>query len=250
VASIDASTTSGKAPLTVSFDASGSTDDNGITEYLWDFGDGGSSSGLSVTHTYTAAGDYDAVLSVSDGELSDSAAVTITVLPENRPPVASFSLTPSVNIDTSTDVSAVGSATDPDGDSVSFSWNFGDGTTKSGQSVSHRYGAAGNYTITLVATDSDGAEDTVTDTVSVEESVAPPPPSVSLNVTLNRRGTTARLRWSAGEISTNRVRVFRNGDYIQRTRNDGAWNDKQYSAGDSYVVCDDTLDVCSDPASP
>jgi hypothetical protein len=38
------------------------------------------------------------------------------------------------------------------GMSFSYSWNFGDGATASGQSVSHVYGAAGNYNVTLTIT--------------------------------------------------------------------------------------------------
>lgn len=250
VANIDVSSTSGKAPLAIAFDGSGSTDDNGITNYVWNFGDGNSSSGATTNHTYSSAGEYEATLTVNDGELSDSASVVITVMPENRPPTADFSMTPSNNIDTDTDIAVTGSASDPDGDSLSYAWDFGDGTTKSGQTSNHRYGAAGTYTISLVVTDTEGASDTVTQSVSVEESIAPPPPTVSLSVTLNNRGDRAKLRWNAQEISSSRVRIFRNGSYIKRTRNDGAWNDKGYSSGASYVLCDDSASTCSSSVAP
>ena len=78
--------------------------------------------------------------------------------------------------------------------------------------------------------------------------VQPPLANVVLTVDLNRRGTTAQLRWTGAESS--RVRVLRNGEQINRTRNDGAWNDKGYTPGDSYEVCEDDLIVCSNPASP
>ena len=250
VANIAVSSTSGKAPLAISFDGSGSTDDNGITNYVWDFGDGNASSGATTSHTYSVAGEYEATLTVNDGELSDSASIMITVLPENRAPTADFSVTPSTNIDTDTDIAVTGSATDPDGDSLSYAWDFGDGTTKSGQTSNHRYTAAGTYTISLMVTDIEGASDTATRSITVEESVAPPPPAVSLSVTLNRRGDRAKLRWNAQEISSSRVRIFRNGSYIKRTRNDGAWNDKGYSSGDSYVLCDDSESTCSSSVAP
>jgi len=52
-ASFTASPTSGQAPLAVSFNASGSSDSDGsITSYAWTFGDGGSSSGVTASHTY------------------------------------------------------------------------------------------------------------------------------------------------------------------------------------------------------
>lgn len=252
VANINPSATSGKAPLTVSFDGSGSSDDAGITDYLWDFGDGSTDSGVNVSHTYTVAGDYSASLTVSDGELSDTNSVNIRVLPENRAPTADVSVSPSENIDTETTVNFSASANDPDGDTVNFAWDFGDGTTASGTSTTHRYATAGGYIVTLTATDTEGASDTVQQTLTVEESVAPPPPppGVELRVSLNRRGNKAKLRWDSQDIATNRVRVFRNGNYIKRTRNDGAWNDGNYSNGDSYVLCDDSTSNCSSSQAP
>lgn len=50
---------------------------------------------------------------------------------------------------------------DPDGDSLSFSWDFGDGTSAEGQSVEHRYDAEGEYLLTLTVTDSRGLSTSV-----------------------------------------------------------------------------------------
>jgi PKD repeat protein len=58
--------TSGTAPFTVVFDASGSYDDRGIASYSWDFGDGTSGTGVLVTHTYSDAGTYVVILTVTD----------------------------------------------------------------------------------------------------------------------------------------------------------------------------------------
>lgn len=53
--------------LTVNFDASGSTDPtSGIDRYEWDFGDGGTGSGVSPSHTYPDAGTYTVTLKVWD----------------------------------------------------------------------------------------------------------------------------------------------------------------------------------------
>ena len=68
-ANITASLTSGDAPLSVSFNASGLSDSDGtIASYSWEFGDGGSDSGASVNHTYTSGGTYTARLSVTDDD--------------------------------------------------------------------------------------------------------------------------------------------------------------------------------------
>ncbi len=74
-------------------------------------------------------------------------------------------------------------SSDPDGTIVSYSWNFGDGTTGSGPIVSHTYAAAGTYTVELTVTDNTGA------TGIQSKSVTLIPALSSLN--LNPAGVTA-----------------------------------------------------------
>ena len=64
------------------------------------------------------------------------------------------------------------SSFDPNGAVVSYQWSFGDGSSASGQSVSHTYTQDGTYTVTLAVTDNDGLTDTTTTTVTVSN-VAP-----------------------------------------------------------------------------
>jgi PKD repeat protein len=61
------------------------------------------------------------------------------------------------------------SSYDPDGTIVDFSWDFGDGSTGSGESTSHKYYSPGNYTITLLITDNEGATGTDTAILTVNE---------------------------------------------------------------------------------
>ena len=81
VAVIAASTLRGTAPVTVSSSGAGSSDaDGSIVAYDWNFGDGSTASGASVSHTYSAPGSYSALLRVTDnGGMSAASAVTITV---------------------------------------------------------------------------------------------------------------------------------------------------------------------------
>jgi len=58
--------TTGTAPFTIVLDASGSTDDRGIASYSWDFGDNTSGTGILNTHTYSDAGTYIVILTVTD----------------------------------------------------------------------------------------------------------------------------------------------------------------------------------------
>ncbi|MGY2085987.1 PKD domain-containing protein, partial [Blastococcus sp. SYSU DS0539] len=59
--------TAAPADLTVAVDASGSADSDGrVAGYAWDFGDGGTGTGVTASHTYAAAGTYQVRLTVTD----------------------------------------------------------------------------------------------------------------------------------------------------------------------------------------
>jgi len=67
VAAFTRTPSAGEAPLAVYFNATDSVDPDGaITSYLWDFGDGASGSGPTITHTYETAGTFEATLTVID----------------------------------------------------------------------------------------------------------------------------------------------------------------------------------------
>ncbi|MGC9477528.1 PQQ-dependent sugar dehydrogenase [Streptomyces sp. WG4] len=95
VAQATANTTSGKAPLAVTFSSAGSSDADGdALTHAWDFGDGATSTAAGPTHTYTADGQYTATLKVTDSTgKSATASVHITV----------GNTAPSVRIDLPTD---------------------------------------------------------------------------------------------------------------------------------------------------
>ena len=104
--------------------------------------------------------DYD----VSDGRNGhDGAHVTVTVPAPvaSERPVAAFRTVPlggfaplSVSFDGS-------GSTDPDGEVVAWSWDFGDGEQGSGRVAGHTYESAGSSPVKLTVTDSDGAKDSV-----------------------------------------------------------------------------------------
>ncbi len=80
-ANLSASVVSGEAPLSVTFNASGSSDPDGDSlTYTWNFGDGSRGTGVSQSHTYTAAGVYNVTLTVRDGQGgNDTASIQIEV---------------------------------------------------------------------------------------------------------------------------------------------------------------------------
>jgi len=154
------SPTPAKANRTVTFDASESFDPDGnITGYLWDFGDGSlnETSYPIITHIYVKNGQYNVTLTVVDNDnMTDSISQILMV---GRPPIAIFTINPSENLkpgDTLT-FNASGSF-DPDGNIVSYTWDFGDGYNETMVTpiTTHIYNKRGVYAITLKVIDDDG----------------------------------------------------------------------------------------------
>ncbi len=152
--------------LSVAFDGTTSKDAEGpIASSSWNFGDGSTGTGATVTHVYGAAGTYQATLTVRDGAgqtTSTTQAITVSA-PPNVAPTADFSTAP-------TDLSVVldgRASADADGTVTGWAWAFGDGSTGTGDQVTHAYTAAGSYSVTLTVTDDEGATGTTTRTVTV-----------------------------------------------------------------------------------
>jgi len=148
--------------------------DQDTLTYSWDFGDGSDPElGASATHTYLDNGVYTATLTVTDkdgGVGTDTLVVTVNKV--NEPPVVDAG--PDQVVDEGQSVNFSGSATDDNdtADSLTYSWDFGDGTTGEGQTPTHTYIDNGTYTVTLTVTDSEGLSSSDTLVVTVEN-VAP-----------------------------------------------------------------------------
>ncbi len=167
--------------LSCTFDASASSDLAGdITSWTWDFGGDGNDVGEVVTHDFSAAGDYDVVLTVTDEEgLSGEETQTVTVDTAPVAPTASFTFD---CIDLSCSFDGSGSM-DDDGTVVDWAWDFDDGSADSGEQVDHEFPASGSYAVTLTVTDSQGLTDETTQDVMVEGAPVAPEASFTVDCT-------------------------------------------------------------------
>jgi PKD repeat protein len=162
---------SGPPSTSFAFNASLSVDPDGtIVSYAWNFGDGTTGTGPTVTHTFPSSATYAVTLTVTDNlGATGTTTSNVVVTPANVAPTARISVT-----QTAADTfSFSGStSTDPDGTIVSYAWNFGDGATATGASTSHRYTAPGNYTVGLLVTDNAGATNSATASVTASTPLA------------------------------------------------------------------------------
>jgi len=157
---------------TITFDGSGSSDSDGtIIDYDWDFGDGNYGNGETTTHIYTSGGTFTVILAVEDDDGATDTDTTYAYI--NEYPVADAGSSKYGKPGQSIQFDGSGS-NDPDGNIVSYEWNFGDGHTGSGMKPNHVYQNKGTYTVTLTVEDDDGATDTDTTKAYISEPNEPP----------------------------------------------------------------------------
>lgn len=146
-----------------SFTASAFDPDADGLSFNWQFGDGATGAGSTATHTYGAPGIYSALVVVQDtrgGSLSSTFNVTVAALTNNAP-TAAFTITSATTGAAPFTATVNGAASsDPDGDALTYLWDWGDGTTGTGVNAGHQYTGAGSHLITLTVTDTSGATST------------------------------------------------------------------------------------------
>lgn len=162
----------------VLFDASTSKDQSPqgeIVRYEWDLGADGtyeeSTTCPTFTHSYADDGTYKVRLRVTDDDGSTALSNSITVEVDNRPPTSAFDWTPSLP-DDAIKVEFADRSTDPDGEVVSWCWDFGDRSTSTTKSPGHQFPDDGIYTVTLVVQDDDGKKTSYSQEIPVGN--APP----------------------------------------------------------------------------
>jgi len=246
------------------------TDDssNGPVEWLWDFGDGNTSTEKDPTHSYATSGTYTVKLMATnwDGEDEEEKVDYITATTAVIAPVAEFSATP-LNGDAPLFVNFTDQSTNAPS---SWSWTFGDGGTSTDQNPSHDYTTPGVYTVVLTATNSAGSDDeTKNDYITVTTAVVTPVAEFSatplsgtaplfVNFTDLSTNTPTSWSWTFGDGGTstaqNPSHEYENeGSYdVGLTVYNGTLNDTEIKVGYITVAPPDQpviMEISSDPAA-
>ncbi len=203
-------TASCSAPFTVQFKNLSS----GATSYKWIFGDSTNISTLSdPSHTYQKEGIYDVTL-ITTNENGCTDTLTQKEFINITPPEVKIQDLPLKGCAplTFTPVYSIKSTVPVTG----YLWKFGDGATSTSANPSHTYTIAGNYTVSLTYTTSDGCSGTIvfTDAVKAGQkpvaafSANPRNACASTPITFsdNSTGNVTDWLWDFGDGITDTVR--------------------------------------------
>lgn len=142
-----------------------------VQSWLWNFGDGLTSTQSNPQHIYNQAGNYMVTLTIiNNAGCSNSISHPINILPE---PIAAFtSNSPACSQHS---VQFTNQSVAPAGYIVKWEWNFGDGQTAvvnypGNPSVAHTYSTYGSFNVMLTVTTNDNCSSTITKTVQVLQS--------------------------------------------------------------------------------
>ena len=141
-----------------------------ISKWLWDFGDGNTSTTQSPTHTFDA-GSFTIKLNVESQVGCKSELIVPDFIKVNPKPKAWFEPKPFVTTIEDPNIDFINQTTN----GSSWAWDFGDNSTSNFQDPSHTYANEGVYEVWLVATSDKGCIDSVMRTVKViiDEIVVP-----------------------------------------------------------------------------
>jgi gliding motility-associated-like protein len=157
VPDFDVSLDKGCFPLPVSFRDRSVSPGASISTWVWNLGDGRSSSQQNPQHTYLSSGNFDVTLIVTSSNGCRASIIKEDVVSVVPPPRASFTFIDSVAcaVPFIANFQDASQSVQP----LTYSWNFGDGGTSSLQSPAHQYNSAGDFPVRLEVTNEFGCKD-------------------------------------------------------------------------------------------
>ena len=212
-----ASLQKGCLPLPVTFTATASAGDGTIKNYLWDFGDGNTQtvSTAALLHTYQAERDPVISLIVTNSYGCQSTVIKRNIVSVLPAVIASFTADKTVLCTLQESATFTNKSIGPG--SLSYQWNFGDGTTSTSAQPTHQYQAMGAYNIQLGVTSSEGCTATITQNTMIHaadfKSIIEMPSLIckDASITFSNKSipTPASSTWEFGDGYT----AFTSGSY-------------------------------------
>ena len=253
----NANNTVGCFPLPVQFtDLSTAGTGNTNTVFEWNFGDGAISIQQNPLHTYSSPGNFSVTLKVTNDKGCFKIFSKVSYIQVSAGVVTNFtntvplSCTPPANIDFTNASTGPGSLT--------YLWNFGDGTTSTLQNPSHTYIGTGSFNVTLTTTSTLGCSSTriVNNAVVISPNVTnfSSPASVSVNTGASFTNTSNPLPvsqvWDFGDGTTstasNPVKSYAAPGVYTVTLT-GIYAGCPFTVSNSIVVVSNTLANFSSP---
>ncbi len=136
-----------------------------IVSWLWDFGNGITSSQQNPQAIYPAQGNFAVTLKVTDDKGCSRVLGRSSYIDVTPGVTASFNPSPAIACVAPASIQFNNTSSGPG--TMTYQWNFGDNGTATSASPSHVYNAVGAYTVSLIAASSSGCVDTVWSNVSV-----------------------------------------------------------------------------------
>jgi gliding motility-associated-like protein len=195
--------TTGCTPLNVQF-----TDQSGggtITQWEWNFGDGGTSNSQNPQHTYTVSGTFNVYLKVTSSSGCSKTVFKQQYIKAGTGASADFVYNVPTYCQIPVNVNFTNTSNSED-DSPAYLWDFGDGSTSSIINPSHTYNTSGNFNVKLTIQTSSGCNSTIQKAITLSnKSISISGPTsvcagTPVSYTMNTNGsTTVSQTWSTGD---------------------------------------------------
>jgi PKD repeat protein len=200
--------------------------------FMWDFGDDSIGFGAHIHHAYTSPGTYIVILTIMD-EDGDFGTATEIINVKNVIPEVVVTYSQVAYEDEVVYLSGYGHDSPSDIDTLTYSWDFGDGTTGIGKDVIHVYTDEGIYTVTLTVTDVHGGSGTSTITVSV---INPPPSADAGWLQYGKEDSAVNFLGTGLDTPSDQSSLSYSWDFGDGTSAAGAAQSHTYSKSGAYMV--------------
>ncbi len=238
VANATSNVTTAPTNQDITFDGTDSYDPEGfaLSSYNWDFGDGDTSIFSVVDHDFAQDGIYNVTLTVTDNMgATDTDLIIITIT--NRPPIIENVTISPQSPKMNEEFYIYVTATDDDGEVVSYLWDFGDGNTYFENitiypdgafdgNTNHTYSSKADFTVMITVEDDDG--DTTSTELNITVENTPPEVNITFPTEDQTVSETITIQGTASDFdgSVEKVEVrIDSGTWILADDDSGDWSE-------------------------